>query len=71
MIAVLDRSIHVYHDKSHGYSYSSAREEMIEFLEGLTKSEKTLYKVLRDYIKARKERSREEKRKNKRRFRFW
>ena len=71
MIAVVDRNILVRHPKLHGYSESSARQEMTEFLDGLTTSEKTLYKLLRGYIDVRKQRQRYEKRKNQRRLRFW
>lgn len=61
MIAVIDRSIHVHHEKTRDYSHEIAREEMIEFLDGLTQGEKTLYKLLKDYIKSRKAERRQQK----------
>jgi hypothetical protein len=71
MIAVVDRTTPVHHVKSRRYPRNVAWEQMTEFLEGLTPFEKTLYKLLRGYVEARKALNKDDKRKQRRRFRFW
>ena len=62
MIAVVDRTIPVHHAESRSYSHEAAWQQMVEFLDGLTPFEKTLYRLLQGYIEARTALSRAEKR---------